>query len=159
LLQGCASLISRHRDSILHALEAGDVFTPLLLLNEDGSYSANDWAVGFEFGMGFGRKKWSALFDDKEHGGSLIPILALANEHNPDPTMRPYTEPVSAEMREKLIVGAAGVMRIYRYFQAQRLATRMNPTRRLGPKVGRNDLCPCGSGKKFKHCCGKITLH
>jgi|ERR1017187_2141874 hypothetical protein len=23
-----------------------------------------------------------------------------------------------------------------------------------GPKVGRNDKCPCGSGKKFKHCCG-----
>ena len=23
------------------------------------------------------------------------------------------------------------------------------------PKVGRNDLCPCGSGKKFKKCCGK----
>ena len=22
------------------------------------------------------------------------------------------------------------------------------------PKVGRNDLCPCGSGKKYKHCCG-----
>ncbi|HEV2394351.1 MAG TPA: preprotein translocase subunit SecA [Verrucomicrobiae bacterium] len=26
---------------------------------------------------------------------------------------------------------------------------------RAGPKVGRNDLCPCGSGKKYKHCCGK----
>jgi preprotein translocase subunit SecA len=26
---------------------------------------------------------------------------------------------------------------------------------RSGPKVGRNDACPCGSGKKFKHCCGK----
>ena len=24
-----------------------------------------------------------------------------------------------------------------------------------GPKVGRNDLCPCGSGKKYKNCCGK----
>ncbi|MCS7337364.1 MAG: preprotein translocase subunit SecA [Verrucomicrobiae bacterium] len=24
-----------------------------------------------------------------------------------------------------------------------------------GPKVGRNDPCPCGSGKKYKHCCGK----
>jgi preprotein translocase subunit SecA len=24
-----------------------------------------------------------------------------------------------------------------------------------GKKVGRNDLCPCGSGKKYKHCCGK----
>ncbi|MGQ9546251.1 MAG: preprotein translocase subunit SecA [Dehalococcoidia bacterium] len=25
----------------------------------------------------------------------------------------------------------------------------------LGKKVGRNDPCPCGSGKKYKHCCGK----
>ena len=24
---------------------------------------------------------------------------------------------------------------------------------RAGPKVGRNDPCPCGSGKKYKHCC------
>jgi len=24
-----------------------------------------------------------------------------------------------------------------------------------GPKVGRNDPCPCGSGKKHKKCCGK----
>ena len=23
------------------------------------------------------------------------------------------------------------------------------------PKVGRNDPCPCGSGKKYKNCCGK----
>ena len=27
--------------------------------------------------------------------------------------------------------------------------------RRTGPKVGRNDPCPCGSGKKYKNCCGK----
>lgn len=27
--------------------------------------------------------------------------------------------------------------------------------RREAPKVGRNDPCPCGSGKKFKKCCGK----
>jgi len=26
---------------------------------------------------------------------------------------------------------------------------------RTGPKVGRNDPCPCGSGKKYKHCCAK----
>jgi uncharacterized protein YchJ len=25
---------------------------------------------------------------------------------------------------------------------------------RDGPKVSRNDPCPCGSGKKYKHCCG-----
>ena len=29
------------------------------------------------------------------------------------------------------------------------------PVVREGPKVGRNDPCPCGSGKKFKKCCGK----
>lgn len=27
--------------------------------------------------------------------------------------------------------------------------------RREGEKIGRNDLCPCGSGKKYKNCCGK----
>jgi len=26
---------------------------------------------------------------------------------------------------------------------------------RVGPKVGRNDPCPCGSGRKYKHCCGR----
>nr|B1XT18.1 RecName: Full=Protein translocase subunit SecA [Polynucleobacter necessarius STIR1] len=26
-----------------------------------------------------------------------------------------------------------------------------------GPKVGRNDPCPCGSGKKYKNCCGALT--
>ena len=29
--------------------------------------------------------------------------------------------------------------------------------RRFGDKVGRNDPCPCGSGKKYKHCHGKLT--
>ena len=29
------------------------------------------------------------------------------------------------------------------------------PIVREAPKVGRNDLCPCGSGKKYKKCCGK----
>ena len=28
--------------------------------------------------------------------------------------------------------------------------------RRTEPKVGRNEPCPCGSGKKYKHCCGKL---
>ncbi len=31
------------------------------------------------------------------------------------------------------------------------------PLRREGPKVGRNDPCPCGSGKKYKQCCGKLS--
>jgi preprotein translocase subunit SecA len=31
------------------------------------------------------------------------------------------------------------------------------PVRRVEPKVGRNDPCPCGSGKKFKQCCGRLA--
>ena len=37
---------------------------------------------------------------------------------------------------------------------AQAVAEKAKPVR-TGPKVGRNDPCPCGSGKKFKHCCGR----
>jgi len=31
------------------------------------------------------------------------------------------------------------------------------PVRREMPKVGRNEPCPCGSGKKFKNCCGRTA--
>ncbi len=31
------------------------------------------------------------------------------------------------------------------------------PFQRVQPKVGRNEPCPCGSGKKYKQCCGKIV--
>ena len=29
------------------------------------------------------------------------------------------------------------------------------PVRRKSEKISRNDPCPCGSGKKYKHCCGR----
>ncbi len=32
---------------------------------------------------------------------------------------------------------------------------KKEPIRRTEAKIGRNDLCPCGSGKKYKKCCGK----
>ena len=35
--------------------------------------------------------------------------------------------------------------------------SKVETFRRETPKVGRNDPCPCGSGKKFKKCCGKAT--
>jgi SEC-C motif-containing protein len=39
------------------------------------------------------------------------------------------------------------------YFMDGRMVPKQ-PARRTGPKVGRNDPCPCGSGKKYKKCCG-----
>ena len=37
-----------------------------------------------------------------------------------------------------------------------KVAEAPKPMQRQGPKVGRNDSCPCGSGKKYKQCHGKI---
>jgi len=70
-----------------------------------------------------------------------------------------------SERREQLIVGvAASVPAIYRYFAAERKLevqklSSVKTFRRDAPKVGRNERCPCGSGKKFKHCCANATLH
>lgn len=86
---------------------------------------------------------------------NTIPILKCA----------PTSEPVDADRREQLIVGvAAGVPAIYRYFephrrQAAHSAKQAATYRRTTPKLGRNDPCSCGSGKKNKQCCGKVTLH
>ena len=49
------------------------------------------------------------------------------------------------------------VVAIYNYWLSKRKQT---PVQREQPKIGRNDLCSCGSGKKFKQCCGNgRTLH
>jgi uncharacterized protein len=165
VLQDFLSLIMRHWNVIADTLHSGDVFLPLLLEDDRGVTTANDWATGFVRGMEFYKEQWAALFADEEHGGWLVPIFALAHEHDPDPEMRPYKEAISAEKREKLIVGAAaGVTGIYRHFEAQRMVEgqpfdSVTTFRRMAPKIGRNDPCSCGSGKKFKQCCGRTTLH
>jgi uncharacterized protein len=159
------ALLSRHRDGIAHTLRSGDVFTPLLLADERGEYPANDWAKGFLRGMERRRGAWASLVNDEEHGGSLVPIFVLAHEHDPDPEMRPYEEPIPAELRERLIVdAAAAVMNIYRYFKARSTAPELSifdslTYRRSEPRVGRNEPCPCGSGKKYKLCCGRVTFN
>jgi len=166
LVQEFLTLVERHRRSIVQTLESAEAFTPVLLADDTKVYRGNDWANGFLRGMSLRNEEWSELLDNEDHGGSLVPILVLAHEHDPDPDMRPYKEPVSEDRREKLLVGAAaGVMRIYKYFRRQRsvadipLDPGSSTYRRFVPKTGRNELCPCGSGKKFKNCCGKITLH
>jgi len=40
--------------------------------------------------------------------------------------------------------------------QPEEEAEQHQPFKRVEPKVGRNEPCPCGSGKKFKQCCGKL---
>jgi len=42
-------------------------------------------------------------------------------------------------------------------FQHDRALPPAGQVRRSGPKIGRNDPCPCGSGKKYKQCHGKLN--
>jgi preprotein translocase subunit SecA len=41
--------------------------------------------------------------------------------------------------------------------EGSELKLDLAPVRREVPKVGRNEPCPCGSGKKFKNCCGRVA--
>ena len=105
---------------------------------------------------------WAELVNDEEHGRCLIPMKMLCHEHDPDPAMRP--KPISPEKREEVIVlMAAGLLGAYRYFREHREAysdTTFSPERRRDvSKTGRNDPCPCGSGKKYKRCCGGATVN
>jgi uncharacterized protein len=107
VLEEFISLITRYWNAICDTLLSGDVFTPLLLEDEQGIAHANDWANGFVRGMQLRREGWASLLEDDDHAGSLVPIFALAHEHDPDPEVRPYDKPISVELREKLIVSAA----------------------------------------------------
>jgi len=51
-------------------------------------------------------------------------------------------------------VGGLGADEEAAQVQAAKMATALQSDM---PKVGRNDPCPCGSGKKFKHCHGQLA--
>jgi uncharacterized protein len=156
-------LIMRHWNAITDTLRAAmtvaDVYLPVLLEAEDGIARGNDWAQGFMRGVRARPTSWRPLIEGEAQGGLLLPMMLFAHEHDPDPTLRPGAIPV--EKREEFMeMMVASLTKIYRFFEPQRLelahAMRDNarmPLRRTGPKVGRNDACPCGSGRKYKHCC------
>ncbi len=144
-----------------HQLEREEVYLPLLLEDTQGEVRGTDWAKGFVEGTHLRHSIWAELFADEQRGGSLVPIMALAYENHPDPEMRPYKTEIDKAKRTDLLVGAAaGVMQIHRHFLKQRSNyTYASATFvRDRPKTGRNEPCPCGSGKKFKKCCGSRSM-
>jgi uncharacterized protein YecA (UPF0149 family) len=50
----------------------------------------------------------------------------------------------------------ARIKRHYKMFRATVDNAAREPERSRATKVGRNDPCPCGSGKKYKRCCGQF---
>jgi len=154
-------LLTRHWNTIAGTLFKGEIHVPLIFEDEKGELHGNDWARGFMRGMHMRHEGWAELVNDEKYGGSLIPMMMLCHEHDKDPEMRP--DPISPEQREQVIAGmAAGLMNAYEYFRKERegdLGVDAPEIGRSTPKVGRNDPCPCGSGKKYKKCCGGATVN
>jgi uncharacterized protein len=157
-------LLMRHWNTVAstlaRTLQVPDCYLPVLLEDEDGVARGNDWARGFMRGVSENPVGWRELIDSDEEGGSILPMMILAHEDDPDPKMR-YPA-IQAQKREDLLIQMiAGLTRIYAHFAPDRALgadagpqVAPAPLRRVGPKIGRNDPCSCGSGKKFKLCCG-----
>jgi uncharacterized protein len=163
--QEILNLMMRQWNKIASTLHKGEIHVPLIFEDEKGELHGNDWAQGFMRGMHMRHDGWAELVNDDEHGGCPVPIMMLFHEHDEDPKMRP--KPISPEQREDVIAGmAAGLLRAYKYFREQRQTyagsasvRHSSESHRSTSKVGRNDPCPCGSGKKYKRCCGGTTVN
>ena len=120
------------------------------------------WAQGYMRGTRLSPEGWSRIFgDDRE--GLILTIPVVAGEVDPDWPKEPMTPEKADELLASMFAGAG---RAYQYFKADRLAQapaaaarspRPEPYERESPKIGRNDPCPCGSGKKYKRCCGRAN--
>ena len=146
------ALMMRHWNSIVAELQTDGVYEMLLDEADDRGVVGRKWAQGFMRGVAMRKAGWLELFTD-ENEGQLATIPIVAGEVDPEfpPT------PLSEEKAEQLVVYmGAGLGRAYRHFKERRRnAPRAASTvRRSGDKVGRNDPCPCGSGQKYKKCCG-----
>jgi uncharacterized protein len=159
------TLILKHWNAVGDAFRTGDLFDPLLLEDEEGRASGNNWAVGFLRGVDMREELWKELLDDEVKYDWFSPILALAHEGDPDPKLQPYNEPIPEEQRENVLAELSeAVTEIYRHFTPRRelnaASLRQQPfSQQSAKKIGRNDPCYCGSGLKYKKCCGALKVN
>jgi uncharacterized protein len=155
------NLAMRHWNFIARALATPDlVFIPRLILEEDEAIPrGNRWARSFLRGVGLCRKAWDEIFDDENRFAILLPVLALAHENDPDPELRSWKTPPEAQLRKEVLAGlSVATQRLWDYFRSGSSRTSARPPATKS-KIGRNDPCYCGSGKKYKRCCGNVTVH
>lgn len=114
---------------------------------------AEMWAYGFSEGVNLNRAAWQALLHDPQGQQWYRPIGLLGeDEFSPDQDTLTHT-PAQREALAETIEHS--LLQIHAYWLPLRhAAAERQPAQRMGKKVGRNEPCPCGSGKKFKKCCG-----
>lgn len=154
-------LVRYHNQIVLSLRDAPESFSPLFDEYEDEDseavISAEGWCAGFSLGVHLAAEAWEPLFEDEQASQLLTPIIAFSME---EATKELREAPDAAAMEAALITMLpSAVLGIYDYWQparAKRKPGLVNDNFPLGgnAKTGRNALCPCGSGKKFKKCCG-----
>lgn len=155
-----ASTILRRFHENCEALDTGreDALNPIYWISPDGTRIAADWAEGFMDAMRMRPDAWQPLFQDSHAILNLAPILSLTQDENGN-LAHELQNPDIAEIHANapdLIPEA--VIRIDRFWRQRHGDHASRPSQNVQPvprqKVGRNELCPCGSGKKYKKCCG-----
>ncbi|MGB7991992.1 MAG: UPF0149 family protein [Candidatus Methylophosphatis roskildensis] len=158
-----AELMRRYCEETAQALAAGEP-PQLVLANQSEealaeSYEA--WAGGYLDGMEMSEDEWFEYAESDEEAEFLVTHLwpidilsGLAAQEadevgDPWPPEGMTVEELIADARDEL---AESVLALYQFWRAKR---PLQTIRRNGDKVGRNEPCPCGSGKKYKQCCGK----
>ncbi len=137
------------------------VFDTRIYHDDDHEYVDGDmWAYGFMQGINLCRSDWQPLFDDPDGLTALRPIYLLGDD---DATEEEIALTDTPEQREALTIQIpASISWIYQFWIPYRHAmverTLANVAQKGSNKVGRNDSCPCGSGKKFKKCCGAAAI-
>ncbi len=120
---------------------------------------AQGWAHGFTEGVALNRAAWKPLFDNAKGQQWYRPIGLLGEESfsadQDELTQTPAQREQLAQQIEDSLVN------IHAFWLPLREAIHERETaQRLRTKVGRNEPSPCGSGKKFKKCCGSAAeLH
>ena len=146
-----ALMFRRLNEIVSQLMEAPEAYTPFWYeeSQDDQVPLAFNWAQGYVTAIGMRAEAWKPLQEKEEYAEVLMPIYVLsAPADHPD-----YGDfhRNDEERREVVDMLPACVTAIHRYW----LARREGPLRREGPKIGRNDPCPCGSGRKYKQCCGR----
>jgi len=159
------ALVLRHHAVLERQLREDAWFDPLVMEPQDDAGQAlvgiaaigpalAPWVAGFEQALACFPALESLKSDE------LPDLLDCLRRHLPaqDEDERDVVKALDAEhplrsLDEAIEDLVGNVVTIADIGRGERL--RVETVRRAGPKVGRNDPCPCGGGKKFKLCHGK----
>ncbi len=150
------TLLTRHWNAIAARRTANAPQLPHIELFGE-ALPGEEWADGFLTGIDMRGEAWQPIFDDRRADQMVLPIIALSSEV-PEEIRNEMTEDMREATLDQLPVALQMIAAWWR--SPDRSGMRREPAR--SDKVGRNEPCPCGSGKKFKKCCGAAggsTLH